>query len=181
MASIDSLTTAREGHDVNWSALIGTVMKRCGGAHPAGAAGRAIVAALLALGCGLSAAVDANSATAAQLEEVRGIGPAISARIITERTRAGAFLDMDDLRERVKGIGVANLKKFAAAGLTVGAPGGAIKGPAKPPPGQRGASALRQSWTGRSGVVYYDPGPAPDGARQRLPTEPHAPAAGAAR
>ncbi|MBW6493664.1 MAG: helix-hairpin-helix domain-containing protein [Burkholderiaceae bacterium] len=166
---------------MNSSALIGTVIKRCGTALLTGAPGRTIVAALLALGCGLSLAVDANSASAEQLEGVRGIGPAISARIITERTRAGAFLDMDDLRERVKGIGVANLKKFAAAGLTVGAPGGAIKGAAKPPTSPPGASALRQSWVGRSGVVYFDPGPAPDGARPRLPTEPHAPAAGAAR
>lgn len=166
---------------MNWSALIGSVMERCGAARLTGLPGRAIVAALLSLGWGLSSAVDANSASAAQLEEVRGIGPAISARIITERTRAGAFLDMDDLRERVKGIGVANLKKFAAGGLTVGAPSGSIKGAAKPPPSPPGASALRQSWVGRSGVVYFDPGPALDGARPRLPTEPHAPTAGAAR
>ncbi len=166
---------------MNSAALISTVIRRCGTALLTGVPGRTIVAALLALGCGLSSAVDANSATAAQLEEVRGIGPAISARIITERTRAGAFMDMDDLRERVKGIGVANLKKFAAAGLTVGAPTGGIKGAAKAPARDQGASALRQSWRGRSGVVYYDPAPAPDGARPRLPTEPHAPAAGAAR
>ncbi len=166
---------------MNRSALINTVIKRCGTALLTGLPGRTIVAALLALGCGLALAVDANSATAAQLEEVRGIGPAISARIITERTRAGAFLDMDDLRERVKGIGVANLRKFAAAGLTVGASSGAIKGAAKRPARDRGASALRQSWVGRSGVVYYDPDPAADGGRPRLPTEPHAPTAGTAR
>lgn len=166
---------------MNSSALISAVIRRYGMALLTGVPGRTIVAALLALGCGLSLAVDANSATAEQLEQLRGIGPAISARIITERTRAGAFMDMDDLRERVKGIGVANLKKFAAAGLTVGAPTGAIKGAAKPPARDRGASALRQSWVGRSGVVYYDPDPAEQGARPRLPTEPHAPSAGTAR
>ena len=142
---------------------------------------RMLLAAALALCWSVALAVDANSASAAQLEEVRGIGPAISARIIAERTRAGAFLDMDDLRERVKGIGVANLKKFAAAGLTVQAPPGrAGKGPGPASKGQ-GATALRQSWVGRTGVVYYDPAPEADAGQPHRPEQPHAPTAGATR
>jgi len=152
---------------VAFSAFIRLAQKRCREPLLSGGLVRVFVFAALVLGGNTAAALDANSASAEQLEELRGIGPAISARIIEERTRGGAFLDMDDLRERVKGIGVANLKKFAAAGLSVSAPAGAVKGAGAPATRERNAPALRQSWVGRSGVVYYDPGPAPDAARQR--------------
>ncbi len=164
-----------------WSAFIRWAVGRCAPRLAPGALARGLVVAALVLGSAPTWAVDANAASAEQLEEVRGIGPAISARIIAERTRAGAFMDMDDLRERVKGIGVSNLKKFAAAGLTVGAPDGAARIVGKPAARERGTAALRQSWPGRSGVVYYDAGPAPEAARARRPDEPHAPAAGVGR
>ena len=49
------------------------------------------------------AAVDVNTATLAELDAIRGIGPELSARILTERNQ-GAFKNWDDLVQRVKGI-----------------------------------------------------------------------------
>lgn len=75
------------------------------------------------------AAVDANTASQAELESIKGIGPAIAAKILDERKK-GSFKDMKDLEERVKGIGEKNIAAMAAAGLNVGK-GGAPKAEAK--------------------------------------------------
>ena len=86
-----------------------------------------ILAVLVALVPALAAAssVDANTADASALVGVSGIGPAIAGRILAARREAGPFRDLDDLRERVRGIGEANLRRMAAAGLSVGsAPSG---------------------------------------------------------
>ena len=53
--------------------------------------------------------VNLNTATAAQLEELPGIGPSYAAAIITERDRRGGFRSINELRE-VRGIGE---KRFA--------------------------------------------------------------------
>lgn len=66
--------------------------------------------------------VDVNAASAAELEQVRGIGPALAARIVAARHQGGRFRDTDDLRNRVRGIGEANLQRMLAAGLSVPAP-----------------------------------------------------------
>jgi competence protein ComEA len=71
------------------------------------------------------AAVDANKATAAELDSVKGIGPAISAKIIDERKK-GNFKDWNDMVNRVSGIGEKNAAAFSTNGLTVG--GAAYKG-----------------------------------------------------
>lgn len=76
------------------------------------------------------AATDVNSATQAELEAVKGVGPAISAKIMGERQKA-PFKSWADLIERVSGVGDANAVKFSAAGLTVG--GAAFKGAAPAP------------------------------------------------
>jgi competence protein ComEA len=65
--------------------------------------------------------IDANRATEAQLQTVKGIGPAIAARILEAR-RDGPFHDLADLEARVRGVGPANIQRFAQAGLVVGAP-----------------------------------------------------------
>lgn len=65
------------------------------------------------------AAVDANTASRAELESIRGIGPATSARIVEERRRQ-PFRDPQDLVQRIKGIGENRMRKMVAAGLTVG-------------------------------------------------------------
>ena len=48
--------------------------------------------------------IDVNQATAADLEELPGVGPATATAIVTERDRNGPFLSVDDL-DRVPGIG----------------------------------------------------------------------------
>lgn len=65
------------------------------------------------------AAVDANKGSAAELDGVKGIGPAMSTKIIEERTKS-PFKDWSDLISRVKGMGEKSAVKLSAAGLTVG-------------------------------------------------------------
>ena len=55
--------------------------------------------------------IDLNRATAEELERVRGIGPALAARIIARRTEVGGFGRVDDLIE-VRGIGPATLESL---------------------------------------------------------------------
>lgn len=65
------------------------------------------------------AAVDANQATRADLETVKGIGPGLAGKIIDAR-KTGQFKDWGDLVERVGGIGTGNATKLSQGGLTVG-------------------------------------------------------------
>lgn len=64
------------------------------------------------------AAVNANTATADELQTVAGIGPTIAQRIVDER-RNGPYKSLDDIQARVKGVGETSIRKMAAAGLTV--------------------------------------------------------------
>lgn len=66
--------------------------------------------------------VDVNAATAAELERVRGIGPALAGRIVAARNSGGRFRDTDDLRRRVRGIGESNLRRMLASGLVLPGP-----------------------------------------------------------
>jgi len=76
-------------------------------------------ALVLALFASVSfAAVDVNSADATQLDSVKGIGPAMSAKIIDAR-KAGPFKSWTDFVDRVKGVGEGNAAKLSSAGLTV--------------------------------------------------------------
>lgn len=83
------------------------------------------------------AAVDVNTASAAELDSIKGIGPGMSTRIMDERKKA-PFKDWTDLISRVKGVGSKNAAKFSTGGLTVngsaysGAP--AAKATAQPAP-----------------------------------------------
>jgi competence protein ComEA len=65
------------------------------------------------------AAVDANQASQAELETIKGIGPGLSAKILDAR-KSGAFKDWNDLVDRVGGVGPGNAARFSQAGLTVG-------------------------------------------------------------
>ena len=80
------------------------------------------------------AAVDVNKATAAELDSIKGIGPATSTKIMDERKK-GNFKDWNDFIERVKGVGEGNAAKFSAEGLTVDGAGfkGAAAAPAAAP------------------------------------------------
>jgi competence protein ComEA len=105
----------------------------------------ALFAVLLTLGAATAfAAVDANKATQAELESVKGIGPAVSGKILDERKK-GNFKDWTDLVERVKGVGGGNAAKFSTEGLTVngqgfkGAAAPAAKADAKPAKAEKSA------------------------------------------
>lgn len=74
---------------------------------------------LLALGvCGQALALDMNTATEAQLDGLRGLGPSSTARILQARA-AGAFANWGDLMARVKGIKPATAAKLSGQGATV--------------------------------------------------------------
>ncbi len=82
-----------------------------------------ILALLLAISASLLsatafAAVDINKADQASLESIKGIGPAMSTRLLDERKKS-PFKDWSDMIDRVKGIGMGNAGKFSEAGLTV--------------------------------------------------------------
>lgn len=64
------------------------------------------------------AAVDVNTANAADLDSVKGIGPAMSTRILDERKK-GPFKDWPDLIARVQGVGGKSAAKLSTGGLTV--------------------------------------------------------------
>src|SRR5687768_2759913 len=56
--------------------------------------------------------IDVNRATAAELELLPRVGPALAARIVEERERAGPFRSIADL-ERVRGIGPRTIERIA--------------------------------------------------------------------
>lgn len=89
-------------------------------------------------------AVDLNSATVAQLQGVRGIGPKTAQIIHQERERGGRYTSFEDLSDRVRGIGPKRADTLRAAGLTIGtgpaqtaAPDAAAKPPARAPATRR--------------------------------------------
>ncbi|MBU3738423.1 MAG: DUF655 domain-containing protein [Rhodoferax sp.] len=90
---------------------------------------RTVLLSLLLAACGAAAqpAIDINQADEAALDSIRGIGPAMSSRIIEERRKA-PFSSWADLMSRVKGIGAATAGRWSSQGLTVhgaGFPGAA--------------------------------------------------------
>jgi competence protein ComEA len=87
---------------------------------------KTIIATLLALFSALAfaAGVDINKATQAELEAIKGIGPAMATRMLTERKK-GEFKDWTDVMGRVKGVKDHQAAKLSDAGLTVN--GGAYK------------------------------------------------------
>jgi len=71
------------------------------------------------LSAGLAfAQADVNKADQAALDGIKGIGPAMSKRILDERKK-GEFKDWSDFETRVKGVGEKSAVKLSDAGLTV--------------------------------------------------------------
>lgn len=64
------------------------------------------------------AAVDVNKASAAELDGIKGIGPAMSEKILNAR-KTSEFKDWNDFIGRVSGVGEKTAAKFSAEGLTV--------------------------------------------------------------
>lgn len=77
-----------------------------------------IAAALMVFAINAWAAVDINTASVADLDSIKGIGPGTSAKILEQR-KAGKFKDWPDLIERVSGIGDKRAAKLSNEGLTV--------------------------------------------------------------
>jgi competence protein ComEA len=55
--------------------------------------------------------IDLNTAPEAELGLLPRIGPTLAERIIEEREADGAFADLEDLAERVRGIGPRTLER----------------------------------------------------------------------
>jgi competence protein ComEA len=58
-----------------------------------------------------SAVVDLNTATAAELDALKGVGPAKAKAIIDYREKNGPFESVDDL-DKVKGFGIKTVEKL---------------------------------------------------------------------
>lgn len=63
-------------------------------------------------GGGSAGKLDINTASAADLEALPGIGPSMALRIVKDRKSGGPFHSVSDL-SRVKGLGAATVKKLA--------------------------------------------------------------------
>lgn len=86
------------------------------------------------------ASVEANQASEAELDGIRGIGPGLSQRILQERQKA-PFRDWGDFIGRVGGVGPASATRLSTEGLTVNGEGYRGRA-ARPPAGATpGASA----------------------------------------
>jgi len=108
------------------------------------ALGALLVTAGLSLAAPLAHAVDVNQANVQQLEGVRGIGPRMAEIIVKERERGGKFESLNDLAERVRGIGPKKAQALQEAGLQVGGAGPqAAAGDAAAKPAQGRAAAAK--------------------------------------
>src|SRR5580704_1783822 len=107
--------------------------------------------------------INLNTANAAQLELVRGIGPSTAEKILQARKSYGSFKDVDDLLA-IRGIGQKRLdkmRKYLTVGSTTtakkagaGSPGtaGAAKGKAAAPNG----AATKATTVKKSAPVEMD-------------------------
>ena len=63
-------------------------------------------------------ALDINQANEAELDSVKGMGPALSAKVLKARGQS-PFKDWSDLMQRVSGIRQNKAQQFSEQGLTV--------------------------------------------------------------
>ncbi|BDU56077.1 helix-hairpin-helix domain-containing protein [Limnohabitans sp. TEGF004] len=75
-------------------------------------------AAVALMCCDMALALDINQANEAELDSVKGMGPALSAKVLKARTQ-GPFKDWNDLMQRVSGIRQNKAQQFSEQGLTV--------------------------------------------------------------
>jgi competence protein ComEA len=68
------------------------------------------------------AAIDINTASEAELDKIKGVGPAKAKAIADERKKNGPFKSLEDVANRVKGIGDKTVADWKKSGeVTVGA------------------------------------------------------------
>ena len=80
---------------------------------------RVLLSGVVALMCFNSAlALDINQANEAELDSVKGMGPALSAKVLKARAQ-GLFKDWSDVMQRVSGIRQNKAQQLSEQGLTV--------------------------------------------------------------
>lgn len=79
---------------------------------------RSLVLLAALSGVAAAGAVDVNTASEAELDGVKGLGPSQTARILQAREQS-LFKDWADFMARVKGIQPATATKLSSHGLTV--------------------------------------------------------------
>lgn len=119
-------------------------------------------------------AVDVNQASQAELETVKGIGPAMSTKILNAR-KGGDFKNWDDLMQRVSGMGPGNARRMSQAGLRVA--GSAFAGHAA---AAQKAKPAREDFVARGARPDKGEGEPSRGRSKASPAAAGAPAAAAA-
>ena len=97
-------------------------MQRPHPTHQRRSPGRLLVLALLAVAAWLAtpaqAELELNTATAAQLAQLPGVGPRLAERIVAARGATG-FTHWDELVHQVTGLGPVRAARLSVAGVTV--------------------------------------------------------------
>lgn len=103
------------------------------------------------------AAVDANKGTDAELDSLKGVGPALSKRIVDARKEA-PFKDWQDFMSRVKGVKEKSATKLSAEGLTVNGQsfGKAPASASAPAPAAKVAAAAPKAHKANNGSAMKD-------------------------
>jgi competence protein ComEA len=68
--------------------------------------------------CAAASALEINQANEAELDSLKGMGPALSRHVLKARSE-GEFQSWADVLQRVSGMGRGKAKQFSAQGLTV--------------------------------------------------------------
>jgi competence protein ComEA len=120
-------------------------------------------------------ALELNSASQAELDALKGIGPVKSKAIVDERTKNGPFKNADDFATRVKGVGDKTVVNLEAQGLT-------INGSSAPPAGSTAKPAAQAKVPGANvkSAPAAAPAPAQVPANAMKATAPAAMAASSA-
>lgn len=77
-----------------------------------------LTAAALTFWVAAAHGMEVNTATEADLDSLKGVGPATTARVLAERAK-GEFSGWADLMARVRGLRSATAAKWSEQGLTV--------------------------------------------------------------
>ncbi|MCL4469872.1 MAG: ComEA family DNA-binding protein [Gammaproteobacteria bacterium] len=102
-----------------------------------------LVACFAFVGAAFAGQINLNTATQAELEALKGVGPAKAKAIVDYRTKSGPFKSVDDL-EKVSGFGKKTVDKLRAD-LTVNGAGAPLKAEAKPKAAAKNGSQAQGS------------------------------------